>query len=215
MTDGAPAPAWGSTPAIPAAKPQGPLPTLKMPTARGWKEGEKPIAAPGLKVNAFARGLEHPRWIHVLPNGDVLVAESTGVARTKMRSVFDYAMVSTMRRANAVGVSANRITLLRDLDGDGVAESQTVFLEGLNQPFGMALVGDKFYVGNTDGVVVYPYEAGASRITGPGHKLVDFKPAGHWTRNLLASPDGQKLYAGVGSFSNIGDNGIETERGRA
>jgi glucose/arabinose dehydrogenase len=215
MTDGAPAPAWGSTPVIPAAKPQGALPTLKMPTARGWKEGEKPITAPGLKVNAFARGLEHPRWIHVLPNGDVLVAESTGVARTKMRSVFDYAMVSTMRRANAVGVSANRITLLRDLDGDGVAESQTVFLEGLNQPFGMALVGDKFYVGNTDGVLVFPYEAGASRITAPGRKLVDFKPAGHWTRSLLASPDGQKLYAGVGSFSNIADNGMETEKGRA
>ena len=215
MTDGAPAPAWGSTPAIPAAKPQGALPTLKMPTARGWKEGEKPIAAPGLKVNAFARGLDHPRWIHVLPNGDVLIAEATGVARTEMRSVFDYAMVSTMRRANAVGVSANRITLLRDLDGDGVAESQTVFLEGLNQPFGMALVGDKFYVGNTDGVVVFPYEAGASRITAPGQKLVDFKPAGHWTRNLLASPDGQKLYAGVGSFSNIADNGMETEKGRA
>ena len=215
MTNGAPAPAWGSTPAIPAAKPQGAIPTLKMPTARGWKEGEKPIAAPGLKVNAFARGLKHPRWIYVLPNGDVLVAEATNAPRSVMRSVFDYARVSTMRRAGAVGVSANRITLLRDLDGDGVAESQTVFMEGLNQPFGMALVGDKFYVGNTDGVVVFPYETGANCILGPGHKLVDFKPAGHWTRNLLASPDGQKLYAGVGSGSNIGDNGMQAEEGRA
>jgi hypothetical protein len=215
MTDGTQEPAWGSAPAIPAAKPQGAIPTLKMPTAQGWSEGQKPVAASGLKVNAFARGLAHPRWIYVLPNGDVLVAESTGVPRTKMRSVFDYAMVSTMRRAGAVGVSANRITLLRDPDGDGVAESQTVFMEGLNQPFGMALVGDKFYVGNTDGVVVFPYEAGASRITAPGQKLVDFKPAGHWTRNLLASPDGRKLYAGVGSLSNIGDNGMEAEKGRA
>jgi glucose/arabinose dehydrogenase len=215
MTDGTHEPAWGSTPTIPAAKPQGAIPTLKMPTARGWSEGQKPIAAPGLKVNAFARGLKHPRWIYVLPNGDVLVAESTGVPRTKMRSVFDYAMVSTMRRAGAVGVSANRITLLRDKDGDGVAESQTVFMERLNQPFGMALVGDKFYVGNTDGVVVFPYEAGADRITAPGRKLVDFKPAGHWTRSLLASSDGRKLYAGVGSLSNIGDNGMEAEKGRA
>jgi glucose/arabinose dehydrogenase len=215
MTDGTHEPAWGSSPAIPAAKPQGAIPTLKMPTARGWSEGQKPIAAPGLKVNAFARGLKHPRWIYVLPNGDVLVAESTGVPRTTMRSVFDYAMVSTMRRAGAVGVSANRITLLRDPDRDGVAESQTVFMEGLNQPFGMALLGDKFYVGNTDGVVVFPYEAGADRITAPGRKLVDFKPAGHWTRSLLASPDGRKLYAGVGSLSNIGDNGMEAEKGRA
>src|ERR1700738_3979703 len=118
----APQPAWGSAPVVPEAKPQGALPTLKMPTARGWSEGQKPIAAPGLKVNAFARGLKHPRWIYVLPNGDVLVAESTGVPRTTMRSVFDYAMVSTMRRAGAVGVSANRITLLRDPDRDGVAE---------------------------------------------------------------------------------------------
>ena len=215
MTDGTHEPAWGSSPAIPAAKPQGAIPTLKMPTARGWSEGQKPIAAPGLKVNAFAKGLKHPRWIYVLPNGDVLVAESTGVPRTTMRSVFDYAMVSTMRRAGAVGVSANRITLLRDPDGDGVAESQTVFMEGLNQPFGMALLGERFYVGNTDGVVVFPYEAGADRITAPGRKLVDFKPAGHWTRSLLASPDGTKLYAGVGSLSNIAENGMEAEQGRA
>ncbi len=215
MTDGSPTPAWGNAPAIPAAKPQGAIPTLKMPTARGWSEGQTPIAAPGLKVNAFARGLKHPRWIYVLPNGDVLVAEATSVPRAAMRTVFDYAMVSTMRRAGAVGESANRITLLRDHDGDGTAESQEVFMEGLNQPFGMALLGDKFYVGNTDGVVVFPYEAGASRITAAGTKLVTFKPGGHWTRSLLASPDGRKLYAGVGSQSNIGDNGMAAEEGRA
>src|SRR3979490_3415938 len=134
----APEPAWGSAPVVPAAKPQGSIPTLKMPTARGWTDGQMPVAAPGLKVNAFATGLKHPRWIQVLPNGDVLIAESSNTARAVMRNLFDYAMTSTMRRAGAVGVSANRITLLRDADGDGVAETQHVFMEGLNQPFGMA-----------------------------------------------------------------------------
>ncbi|HEV3488993.1 MAG TPA: sorbosone dehydrogenase family protein, partial [Reyranella sp.] len=127
----------------------------------------------------------------------------------------DYAMVSTMRRADAMGVSANRITLLRDSNGDGVAETRHVFLEGQNQPFGMALVGDTFYVGNTDGVVAFPYTAGADRITGPGRRLVEFKPAGHWTRSLLLSPDKRKLYAGVGSLTNIAENGMAVEEGRA
>jgi len=208
------APAWGAAPAIPAAKSQGSIPTLKMPTAKGWAEGHKPTAAPGLKVNAFATGLGHPRWIYVLPNGDVLVSEATNVARPP-RSVFDYAMVSTMKRAAAMGVSANRITLLRDADGDGVAEIQEVFLENQNQPFGMVLLGDTFYVGNTDGVVAFPYTPGDTRITAPGRKLVDFKPGGHWTRSLLPSPDGTKLYAGVGSLSNIGDEGMDEEEGRA
>ncbi len=215
LAGGAPAPAWGSAPAIPAAKPQGRIPTLKMPTAKGWTEGQTPVAAPGLKVNAFATGLKHPRWINVLPNGDVLVAESTSVPRAVMRNIFDYAMASTMRRAAAVGASANRITLLRDADGDGVAETQEVFLEGLNQPFGMALLADTFYVGNTDGVVAFPYTMGASRITAPGRTLAEFKPGGHWTRSLLPSPDGLKLFVGVGSASNIGDDGMAAEEGRA
>ncbi len=210
----APEPAWGSAPVIPEAKPQGAIPTLKMPTARGWSEGQKPQAAAGLKVNAFATGLDHPRWIEVLPNGDVLVAESTQIAGTP-RSVFHYAMQATMRRAHALGVSANRITLLRDRDGDGVAEVRGAFMEGLSQPFGMALVGDTFYVGNTDGVVAFPYAAGADRITAAGRKLVEFKPNGHWTRSLLPSPDGRKLYAGVGSLTNIAEMGMEVEAGRA
>src|SRR6185312_7404562 len=189
----APVPAWGGTPEIPVAKPQGAIPTLKMPTARGWSEGQKPTAAPGLKVNAFASGLDHPRWIEVLPNGDVLIAEAMSPDRPA-RSVFDYAMISTMKRADAMGVSANRITLLRDADGDGVAETREVFLEGQNQPFGMALVGDTFYVGNTDGVVAFPYATGATRITAPGRKLTEFKPGGHWTRSLLPSPDGKKIF---------------------
>ncbi|MBR1284832.1 sorbosone dehydrogenase family protein [Bradyrhizobium sp. AUGA SZCCT0177] len=210
----APAPAWGSAPVVPEAKPQGAIPTLKMPSARGWDKGQKPTAAPGLKVNAFATGLKHPRWINVLPNGDVLIAESNQVAGP-VRNVFGYAMQATMRRAAALGESANRITLLRDADGDGVAEKRGVFMEGLNQPFGMALVGDNFYVGNTDGVVAFPYVANADRITATGRKLVTFKPGGHWTRSLLPSPDGKKLYAGVGSLTNIADNGMEVEEGRA
>jgi len=215
VTGGTPEPAWGSMPSIPAARPQGSIPTLKMPTARGWIQGQTPVAAAGLKVNAFATGLKHPRWIQVLPNGDVLVAESTTVPSAAVRNLFDYAMFSTMRRAAAVGVSANRITLLRDADGDGVAEIQQVFLEGLNQPFGMALLGDTFYVGNTDGLVAFPYVAGASRITAPGRTLAEFKPGGHWTRSLLPSPDGRKLFVGVGSSSNIADNGMAAEEGRA
>ena len=206
--------ALGSAPTIPAAKPQGSLPTLKMPTAKGWTDGQTPVAAPGLKVNAFAAGLKHPRWIHALPNGDVLVAEALTVAGP-IRTAFDYAMFSTMQRAAALGVSPNRITLLRDADGDGIAETRGAFLEGLNQPFGMALLGDNFYVGNTDGVVVFPYVAGASRITEPGRKLTAFKPGGHWTRSLLPSRDGQKLYVGVGSLSNIADEGMAAEEGRA
>jgi glucose/arabinose dehydrogenase len=129
--------------------------------------------------------------------------------------VFSYAMQATMRRAAALGDSANRITLLRDTDGDGIAEKRGAFMEGLNQPFGMALVGDIFYVGNTDGVVAFPYVAGADRITAPGRKLVTFKPSGHWTRSLLASPDGSKLYAGVGSLTNIAESGMAVEEGRA
>src|SRR6266568_301462 len=144
---------------------------LKMPTARGWTAGQTPVAAPGLKVNAFATGLDHPRWINVLPNGDVLIAESTQIAGP-VRNVFHYAMQATMRRAAALGVSANRITLLRDGDGDGIAETRGIFMEGLSQPFGMALVGDTFYVGNTDGVVAFPYSDGADRITAQGKKLV-------------------------------------------
>src|SRR5882757_6230536 len=214
MQGAEPKPAWGSTPQIPAAKSQGAIPTLKMPTARGWAKGQKPTAAPGLKVNAFAADLDHPRWINVLPNGDVLIAEATQIAGTP-RNVFHLAMQATMRRANALGVSANRITLLRDRDGDGVAETRGTFMEGLNQPFGMALIGDTFYVGNTDGVVAFPYVAGADRITAAGKKLATFKPAGHWTRSLLVSPDGTKLYAGVGSLTNIADDGMEVEQGRA
>lgn len=205
--------AVGTAPEIPLAKKQG-LMTLKMPTAKGWAPGHLPTPAEGLKVNAFATNLAHPRWIEVLPNGDVLVAESReqpGPPQTLM----DRAAQATMRRAGAIGESANRITLWRDSDGDGVAEMREVFVEGQNQPFGMALVDGTFYIGNTDGIIAFDYIPGATKLTGPGRKLVAFKPGGHWTRSLIASPDGSKIYAGVGSLSNIGDKGMEAEEGRA
>jgi glucose/arabinose dehydrogenase len=206
--------AVGNTPQIPPGRPQGSMPTLKMPTARGWASGQAPVAAPGLAVNAFAAGLKHPRWISVLPNGDVTVAEALFMPGPP-KAVFDRAMVATMKRAAAVGPSPNRITLLRDADGDGVAETRHALLEGLKQPFGMALVDGRFYVGNTDGVVAFPYTPGTTRIESAGRPLAKFKPGGHWTRSLLASADGRRLYVGVGSLTNIGDLGFEVEEGRA
>ncbi|WP_323715625.1 PQQ-dependent sugar dehydrogenase [Paracoccus aminovorans] len=205
--------ALGTAPQIPPAKPQG-IMTLKMPTARGWRGSETPVPAPGLRVNAFARELQHPRWIEVLPNGDVLVAEALQEA-TPPRSLLDRATQATMRRARALGVSANRITLWRDADGDGVAETREVFLDGQRQPFGMALVGETFYVGNTDGILAFPYAPGTTRITAPGRRLVAFQPGGHWTRSLIASPDRKRLYCGVGSLTNIADEGMAVEKGRA
>ncbi len=205
--------ALGTAPQIPEARSQG-IMTLKMPVAEGWKNGRVPDCAPGLRVNAFASGLDHPRWIEVLPNGDVLIAESKeqpGPPKTLM----DHAAQATMRRVRAIGTSANRVTLCRDADGDGQAEIRKVFVENQNQPFGMALAGDRFYLGNTDGIRVFGYRPGDTALSGSGEPLVDFKPHGHWTRSLLLSPDATKLYAGVGSLSNIADQGMEAEEGRA
>ncbi|WP_299817496.1 sorbosone dehydrogenase family protein [uncultured Jannaschia sp.] len=205
--------AVGTTPTIPEAKSQG-IMTLKMPLAKGWEPGHVPTAAPGLAVNAFASGLDHPRWIEVLPNGDVLVAESKEQPG-KPKTLFDRAAQATMRRARAIGDSADRITLWRDPDGDGVAETRKVFVENQRQPFGMALVDGTFYIGNTDGIVAFPYTDGATRLDGTGRRLVEFKPHGHWTRSLIVSPDRSKLYAGVGSLTNIADQGMAAEEGRA
>jgi glucose/arabinose dehydrogenase len=205
--------AMGQAPVIPEAKAQG-IMTLKMPVAEGWKNGRLPTCAPGLKVNAFAAGLDHPRWIEVLPNGDVLVAESKEQPAPP-KSLMDHAAQATMRRVKAIGDSANRVTLWRDADGDGVAEQREVFVENQNQPFGMALVGGRFYLGNTDGIKVFDYVDGATRLEGEGETLVEFKPHGHWTRSLIVSPDQTKIYAGVGSLSNIGDHGMAAEEGRA
>ncbi|MDT7838004.1 PQQ-dependent sugar dehydrogenase [Aquabacterium sp. OR-4] len=206
--------AVGSAPEIPAERPQGSIPTLKMPTAQGWAAGQLPSAAPGLAVNAFAAGLKHPRWIQVLPNGDVTVAEALQSAG-QPRTLFDHAMAATMKRAAALGDSPNRITLLRDANGDGTAEERFTLLEGQRQPFGMAWLDGHFYVGNTDGVMAFAFTPGATRISGEGRRLATFKPRGHWTRSLLPSADGQRLYVGVGSLSNIAEHGFEAEEGRA
>ena len=208
------APVFGTAPSIPEAISQGNRPTLKTPNIKGWADNQTPDVAAGLKVTAFARGMEHPRWIYVLPNGDVLVAESASLPG-RITQLMDLARNFVMRRVGAIRKSANRIILLRDADGDGVPEIREVFLSGLNQPFGMALVGDTFYVGNTDSVVAYPYVEGATRITGAGRKLMDMKPGGHWTRNLFVSHDQTKLYVGVGSLSNIAEQGFEAEVDRA
>jgi glucose/arabinose dehydrogenase len=207
------APALGLAPAIPAARPQS-IPTLKMPTARGWAAGHMPTPAPGLKVNAFATGLVHPRSLTVLPNGDVLTAEAM-FTPGGISSAFDYAIYATMKRAAAVGESPNRVTLLRDTHGDGTAGLQKVYLSGLNQPFGTALIGDTLYVGNTDALLAFSYDPAATSLSASPRILARFKPGGHWTRSLLANADGSKLYIGVGSDTNIADNGMEVERDRA
>jgi glucose/arabinose dehydrogenase len=185
-----------------------------MPTARGWSGGQTPVAAQGLKVNAFATGLKHPRWLHVLGNGDVLTAEALSTPGG-IKTPFDYAIFATMKRAAAVGTSPNRVTLLRDADGDGTAEFRQTLIDGLNQPFGMAHIGGTLYVGNTDGIVAFPFRHGETRIAAAGKPVASFKPGGHWTRSILASADGKTLYVGVGSLSNIGDHGMEAEEGRA
>jgi glucose/arabinose dehydrogenase len=195
------------------------IPTIHIATATGWPPGMKPVAAPGTEVSAFAIALEHPRWIYVLPNGDVLVAESSAPHKSDdYKGVKGWVTKQMMKKAGSGVPSANRITLLRDEDGDGVPELRSIFLEGLNSPFGMALVGEDFYVANTDAVLRFSYARGAVRLAGPGTKIVDL-PAGtinrHWTRNLIASPDGSKLYVTVGSNSNVAEKGLDKEVGRA
>ena len=195
------------------------IPTVHIAPAKGWPDGVAPTAAPGLAVTSFADGLDHPRWLHVLPNGDVLVAETNGPPRPEdARGIKGWAMKLVMGWAGAATPSADRITLLRDADGDGIVESRSVFLAGLHSPFGMALVGGDFYVANTDAVVRFPYEEGQTQITARGVKVVDL-PAGpinhHWTKNLIASRDGSRLYVAIGSNSNVAENGIAAEEGRA
>ena len=195
------------------------VPTLNTAKAVGWPPGAHPVAASGLAVTEYASGLDHPRWLYVLPNGDVLVAETNAPPKPESASggIKAWAAGMAMKRAGAKTVSANRITLLRDADHDGVAETRTTLLEGLNSPFGMALVGNQLYVANADAVVRFPYETGQTTITAPATKVTDL-PAGlnhHWTKNLIANADGSKLYVSVGSNSNIGENGMDIEEGRA
>jgi len=209
---------FGPNPALPEPE-QRILPTIATAPARGWHAGEHPHVAEGLTVTRFAEGLDHPRWLYVLPDGSVLVAETNAPERPDdARGIRGKAMHMVMKRTGAAVPSANRITLLRDADGDGVAEERRPFLEDLHSPFGMALAGSDFYVADTDALLRYRYESAARRVTGPARKVADL-PAGtinhHWTKNVVASPDGRRLYVAVGSNSNAGENGIDAETGRA
>ncbi|PVM90961.1 PQQ-dependent sugar dehydrogenase [Caulobacter endophyticus] len=208
----------GANPQLPAPK-KTLLPTLHIAPAKGWPSGGAPNPAEGLTVQAFADKLDHPRWIHVLPNGDVLVAETNAPPKPEdQKGLRAKIQGMVMKRAGAVTKSANRITLLRDTNGDGVADLRSTFLSGLNSPFGMALVGDTFYVADTDAVLAFPYKEGETAITAPRRRVTDL-PGGprnhHWTKALIASPDGQHLYATVGSNSNVAENGMAEEEGRA
>ncbi|MDO9166031.1 MAG: sorbosone dehydrogenase family protein [Rhodoferax sp.] len=222
--------ACGDVARLPVADGMGPQPTLPPPQrsliptvniapAKGWAAGAMPQGAPGTRVNAFASGLDHPRWLHVLPNGDVLVAESNAPPKPDdAGGIKGWLTGLVMKRAGAGVPSANRITLLRDTNGDGVADLRSVLLEGLNSPFGMARVGDALYVANADAVLRFAYADGDTHITAPGVKLVDL-PGGpinhHWTKNIMASPDGRKLYVTVGSNSNVAERGMAAEAQRA
>lgn len=219
-----------STARLPVSAGTGPHPELPPPDkslipvthvvdAKGWSPGGTPMAAQGLAVAAFARGLDHPRWLYVLPNGDVLVAETNAPERPQdSRGIKGWFFKHFQKKAGGAVPSPDRIILLRDNDGDGVAETRSVFLSGLHSPFGMVLVGDALYVADTDAVMRFPYREGETKITAPGVKVVDL-PAGpinhHWTKNVMASSDGSKLYVSVGSNSNAAENGIPAEEGRA
>jgi glucose/arabinose dehydrogenase len=209
---------YGPNPKLPAPD-HSVIPVLNAPNAIGWTESEKPVAKEGLEVTTLANGLDHPRWLYVLPNGDVLVAETNGPQRPDdAKGIKGWFFKLIQKNAGAGVPSANRITLLRDTDGDGVAETRTVFLDGLNSPFGMALVGNTFYVADTDALLSFPYQEGQTEITADGTKVTDL-PAGtinhHWTKGLIAREDGSKLYVSVGSNSNAAENGIEAEKDRA
>jgi glucose/arabinose dehydrogenase len=209
---------FGPNPKLPPPEAQT-IPTVNIAVPDPWPPSTMPTAAPGLAVTEFAAGLDHPRWVYQLPNGDVLVAESNKPPRGERSfSITNFVAKRIMGRAGAGSTSADRITLLRDADGDGVAETKTVFLSDLYSPFGMALVGDTLYIANADGVVTVPYHAGETAISATPKPFFAL-PGGpinhHWTKNIAVSPDGRSLYASVGSNSNIGDNGMAAEEGRA
>ena len=209
---------YGANPQLPKPS-KSLLPTVKVSDVVGWPAGVTPRAPAGFRVQPFAQGLDHPRWLLVLPNGDVLVAESNKPASNdKPKGIKGFFESKLMKKAGAGVPSADRITLLRDADHDGVAEMKVPFLTGLHSPFGMALVGDTLYVANADAIVAFPYTTGVTRIWATPRKVADL-PGGpinhHWTKNIIASPDGKLLYATVGSNSNVGENGLENETNRA
>jgi glucose/arabinose dehydrogenase len=208
----------GPQPAIPEPK-KSLIPVVNVVTASSWPSGATPVACDELAVKAFASDFDHPRWLYVLPNGDVLVAETNAPPRPDEGKGFKgWFFKRYQKKAGGAVPSANRITLLRDVDGDGTAEMKRAFLSGLNSPFGMVLVGSNLYVANTDAVVRYNYREGDTAIFGAGEKIADL-PAGtrnhHWTKNTVASPDGTRLYVSVGSNSNVAEHGMNEEEGRA
>lgn len=208
----------GPDPILPAPR-ESLIPTVHVATATGWSKGATPQPAAGTRVNAFFSGLQHPRWLYVLPNGDVLVAETNAPPRPDDgNGIKGWVMKLIMKKAGAGVPSANRISLLRDSNGDGVADLHSVLIDGLNSPFGMTLIGDNLYVANTDAILRFPYQSGDTRITAAGIKLTDL-PAGdinhHWTKNIIASPDGNRLYVTVGSNSNVAEHGMDVEKERA
>ncbi|MFM9853835.1 MAG: PQQ-dependent sugar dehydrogenase [Sphingomonadaceae bacterium] len=206
----------GAAPKLIEQRPQT-VPTINVADVIGWKGNTAPVAGPGLTVKAFADGLDHPRWLYELPNGDVLVAESTAPERP-ISGVEDYVARNLIAKGTGASKSANRITLLRDTNGDGVADQRSVLISGLNSPFGMALIKNQLYVANTDSVMVFPYQTGDLKIASKGQKLFELPaqlPNNHWARNLIAAPDGSSLYVTIGSNSNIGENGMASEKDRA
>ena len=211
-------PGYGPQPVLPAPE-RSLVPTVNVAPVARWSAAGAPVPAAGFTVRAYARDLDHPRWVYVLPNGDVLVVESNAPPKPEDgKGIKGAIMKSQMKKAGAVTPSANRITLLRDIDANGVAKTRTVFLKNLHSPFGVALVGKELYVANTDAVVKFPYQEGQTEITAAPVKVMDL-PGGplnhHWTKNIIASPDGKYLYATVGSNSNVGENGMDKEEGRA
>ncbi|MBX9729791.1 MAG: sorbosone dehydrogenase family protein [Sphingomonas sp.] len=205
----------GPRPTISAPRVQT-IPTIKVADVVGWQNGATPVPAAGLKVAAFAKGLDHPRWIYQLPNGDILVAETNSPPRKTGFSITNLVMKWLLGKAGAGVPSANRITLLRDTTGDGIADVRTVLIGGLNSPLGMVLVGDQLYIANTDSLVRVPYVTGQTKITAKPETVVRYPGGGnHWARNVIASPDGKTLYVAVGSSSNIAENGLDIEVNRA
>ncbi len=207
----------GPTPTIPEPN-RSLIPTVNIADAEPWPDGRMPRAAAGMAVQAFASGLDHPRWLYELPNGDVLVAESNAPPEAGTKGLVGRVRAYFFAKAGAGVPSADRITLLRDTDGDGRADVQTAFLEHLASPFGMALVGDRLYVANSGSLVSFPYREGQTQITAAPDSVAAL-PAGtynqHWTRNVVASADGSRLYVSVGSASNVGEHGLDEEVGRA
>jgi glucose/arabinose dehydrogenase len=211
-----PAQQSGNAPPMPKAQ-DFLLPPMQVPKGVGWAQGQSPKVAPGLKIEKIASGLMHPRQVYVLPNGDVLVAESNGPGAEPVTTPKQLIATKVKNQSGKGGKGGNRITLLRKKDAAGGEWEKHVFIEHLHSPFGMQLIGDGLYVANTDGIMKFPYHSGDTEIATPGAEFADLPGTvnHHWTKALLASPDGTKLYVGVGSNSNVTENGLEVEYRRA